>query len=233
VVEQRTLSAEFGRTEREAARADIARMVASAMGAAPLPQRLTGFLLGTWSDALLVTRLSEGEESDAWGDCVVTTGKLVAAARQGNVTALKALAEPVRQALRVRGLDEDAITAQLRGLEEAVVRGVPAQSGVAAAPESPELERPAASPEYLQIADRLAPDTWIEFRLHGHPPARVRLLTKFPKTGEFLFVSRDGVKASDWNRDDLAAAMQSGEAVILTGPNAPSAPSASMRWSRR
>ena len=55
----------------------------------------------------------------------------------------------------------------------------------------------------------------------------------FPKTGEFLFVNREGAKAGDWKRDDLAAAMQFGEAVILSGPNAPSTPTASGRWGRR
>jgi hypothetical protein len=94
-------------------------------------------------------------------------------------------------------------------------------------------ERPPASPEYLQLVDKLAPDTWIEFRLPGHPPARARLLTMFHKTGEFLFVNREGAKAGDWKRGDLAAAMQYGEAVILTGPTAPSGPAGSMRWGRR
>ena len=54
--------------------------------------------------------------------------------------------------------------------------------------------RPPASPEFLQLVDKLAPDTWIEFRLPGHPPARARLLTMFQKTGEFLFVNREGAK---------------------------------------
>lgn len=81
--------------------------------------------------------------------------------------------------------------------------------------------------------DKLAPDAWFEFRLPGHPPARARLLTKFPKTGEFLFVNREGAKASDWKRDELAVAMQVGEAVVLTGPNAPAGPTPSMRRGRR
>jgi hypothetical protein len=234
LLERHTLTAEVGRSEREAAREAVAKIVAGAVGNTPLPRALTDFLRGSWSDALFVIRLQDGAESTAWGTGVETTGKLVALVARGDAGGFGDLAVHLRDGLRRLGLEAAAAVAQVSALEQAVIAGATAGADDApVAPPNPVRARPAASPEYLQLVDKLAPDTWIEFRLPGHPPARARLLTMFQKTGEFLFVNREGAKAGDWKRDDLAAAMQFGEAVILTGPTAPSGPSAGGRWGRR
>jgi len=229
-----TLTAELGRSEREAAREAVAKIVAGAVGNTPLPRALTDFLRGSWSDALFVIRLQDGTDSAAWGTGVETSGKLVALVAQDGVEGFGELVGPLREGLQRLGLDATAAAAQVSALEQEVIACVAAgEMDSPIAPPTPVRERPPASPEYLQLVDKLAPDTWIEFRLPGHPPARARLLTTFHKTGEFLFVNREGAKAGDWKRDDLAVAMQYGEAVILAGPTAPSGPSAGGRWGRR
>jgi len=230
--EQRTLSAEVGRTERDSARADVNCLIDSAIGDTPLPEKFVEFLRGAWSDAMFVTLLREGEGSVAWRSGKEATGKLVAAGAQDSAQALAALSVRLREGLERLGLDDAAVAGHLRVLEAAIGASAPvAQETVVG--DSVQRTRPAASADFLHIVDKLAPDTWFEFRLPGHPPARARLLTKFPKTGEFLFVNREGAKASDWKRDELAAALQSGEAILLTGPNAPVGPVSSARWGRR
>ena len=234
LLERHTLTAEMGRSEREAAREAVRKIVAGAVDGTPLPRALTDFLRGSWSDALFVIRLQDGADSAAWGTGVETTGKLVALVARGDADGFGDLAGPLRDGLRRLGLDAAAATAQVGALEQAVIACATAGAvDSPVAPPNPVRVRPPASPEFLQLVDKLAPDTWVEFRLPGHPPARARLLTMFQKTGEFLFVNREGAKAGDWKRDDLAAAMQFGEAVILTGPTAPSGPSAGGRWGRR
>jgi len=234
LLERHTLTAEVGRSERDAAREAVGKVVAGAVGGISLPRALTDFLRGSWSDALFVIRLQDGADSAAWGTGVETTGKLVALVARGDADGFGELAAHMRDGLRRLGLEAGAAATQVSALEQAVITCATAGAvDSPVAPPTPVRVRPPAAPEYLQLVDKLAPDTWFEFRLPGHAPARARLLTMFPKTGEFLFVNREGAKAGDWKRDDLAAAMQFGEAVILSGPNAPSTPTASGRWGRR
>ncbi len=214
VLEQRTLVAETGRAEAQAAREAIAQLIGGATADIALPKMVTGFLRGKWSDALFVIRLRDGAASEEWAEAVETTGRLIAlagtAASAGDFAPISA---GIRAGLARLGLDEATVEQMTDDLESAL--GASKVLSPGGAPVRP--VRAAAAVRFLQIVDKLAPDTWIEFRIPGVTTYRARLLTRIPRTGQFLFVNREGVKASDWSREELALAVEHGEAVILGG----------------
>lgn len=216
LMEQHAAIAELGRTERDAARVSVAREISSLLSDVTVPRVVGDFLRGAWSDALFVIRLQYGADGSQWADAIRTTSALLVVAARRSGVDMTAVAPGVLVALRTLGLDEDSAAAELRTLEQAL-----GSTGVVA---STVRARAEPSAEFLQQADKLAPDTWIEFRPPGAPARRARLLTKYPKTGEFVFVNGDGSKVGDWKHADLAAALQAGEAVVVAGPNAPSPP---------
>ncbi len=220
VLEQRTLAAETGRVEAQAAREVIAQLIGGATADIALPKVVTGFLRGKWSDALFVIRLRDGAGSEEWAQAVEATGRLIAlAGAETPAGDFAPVAAGVRMGLARLGLDEATVESMLADVESALGANKVAAPGTS--PARP--VRAAASPRFVQIADKLAPDTWIEFRMPGVTTHRARLLTKIPRTGQFLFVTREGAKASDWSLEELALAIEHGEAVILgsAGGSAP------------
>ena len=212
LLEQHAAIAELGSTERDAVRVSVVREISSLLGDATVPRVVGDFLRGAWSDALFVISLQYGADSPLWADAIRTTSALLAVATRRPGADISAVAPGVLGVLRTLGLDEDSAAAEMRTLEQAL-----GSTGVVA---STVRARAEPSAEYLQQADKLAPDTWIEFRLPGVAARRARLLTKYPKTGEFVFVNGDGSKVGDWKHADLAAALQAGDAVVVAGPNA-------------
>jgi len=229
LLEQRTLSAATGKAEAQAARQAIAAVIAAAVEGKSLPAGVVDFLRGDWSDALFVIRLTDGDDSAVWGIALETTGRLVTLVEQGRVEGYAAIARGLKNGLLRLGMDEALAATRVAALEKQIgLEGTqPVAQQKVAAPAAP--ARPPASPEYLLMVDKLAPDTWFEFRKPGAEPQRARLLTMIRKTGQFLFVNREGAQAGEWKREDLAAALQCGEVSMLTGPTAPS----SGRWGRR
>lgn len=90
-----------------------------------------------------------------------------------------------------------------------------APSAPAPAPAPHVAIRPPASPEFVQLVDKLAPDQWLELRPSGAPRRRLQLLTRIPRSGLFVFADAEGAKAGEWSRNDLASMIENGEAVIL------------------
>ncbi|MFM7272838.1 MAG: DUF1631 family protein, partial [Gammaproteobacteria bacterium] len=88
------------------------------------------------------------------------------------------------------------------------------------APPAAAVSRPQASPEFVQLVDKLAPDTWVELRAPGQERKRIQLVARMPRTGMFSFVDAEGQKAGEWSRNDLAHMIENAEAVILRGQGA-------------
>ena len=104
------------------------------------------------------------------------------------------------------------------GSELSVATDPAAQAAVleaASVPAPRVVIRPPASAEFLQLVDKLAPDQWLELRPSGAPRRRLQLLTRIPRSGLFVFADVEGAKAGEWSRNDLAAMIENGEAVIL------------------
>lgn len=77
--------------------------------------------------------------------------------------------------------------------------------------------RPPASSEFVQLVDKLAPDTWVELRPPGQDRVRIQFVSRIPRTGMFSFLDAGGNRAGEWSRNDLAHMIENGEAVILRG----------------
>lgn len=88
-----------------------------------------------------------------------------------------------------------------------------------AAPAAP-ASRPPASPEFVQLVDKLEPDTWLELRAPGQERKRIQFVARVPRTGMCSFVDTAGQRAGEWSRNDLAHMIENGEAVILRGQGA-------------
>jgi hypothetical protein len=215
----RTLSAGAGREEAQAARAAVSETVANAIGGVSLPRAIADFLRGPWSDTLFVIRMKEGASSSEWGLASESTMRLVAAARPDRAPgAFGATAKGLVHALVRAGSDEASATLRVQTLEAAIAGEAGAQepaSGSAVKPEAP--QRPPASPEFLQLVDKIAPDTWVEFREAGGQRRRAKVLTRVPRTGTFVFVDDAGAKVGEIHRAELAAMIENAEAKVLHG----------------
>jgi hypothetical protein len=203
----------------QVARAAVSEMLGNAIGAAALPRAVLEFLRGPWSDALFVIRSRDGVESSAWGLAAESTARLVAATRPDRApSAFAIVARGLVQALVRAGSDESSATSRVRALEAAIAgEGGAAEpaTGAAAKPAAP--QRPPASTEFLQLVDRIAPDTWVEFREPGGQRRRAKVLNRVPRTGSFVFVNDDGSKAGEIHRAELAAMIENAEAKVLHG----------------
>jgi hypothetical protein len=210
-----SLTEQVGKGEAQAARAAVAETISGAAAVAPLPGAVIEFLRGPWSDALFVIRLREGESSTEWGLAVETTARLVAATRtDGARSAFEVAAQGLQRGLGRLGLDDASAQQKVRALE-AALSGPDAGPAVAAAPRV--ASRPPASTEFVQIVDRLSPDAWVEFREPGGVRRRLRLASRIPRTGQFVFVDVEGARALEVARNDLAAMIEQAEAKILHG----------------
>jgi hypothetical protein len=210
-------SAEISKADAQAARAEVAALVSETASGAALPSAVLEFLRGAWSDALFVIRMREGDSGSDWGLAVETTQRLVAATRTDAPSGAFDVVSPgiVRGLLRL-GMDEDAANRKTQALGKAIAGGDPAsESPFAAAPKA--AARPPASPEFIQLVDRLAVDGWVELREADGSRRRVKLLTRNPRTSMLSFVNADGEKVAEIPRGDLASMIESADAKILHG----------------
>lgn len=208
---------EVNRADAQAARAAVAAVVSETASGVALPHAGLEFLRGPWSDALLVIRLRDGEASAEWGLAVETTRRLVAATRTDAPAGdLELVAQGIRRGLQRLGMDAESAARKVQALATAIAGGDPAsERAQPAAPKAP--TRPPASPEFVQLVDRLAVDGWVELREPGSVRRRVKLLLRNPRTSMLSFVDAAGDKAAEIARGDLASMIEQGEARILHG----------------
>jgi hypothetical protein len=214
----------LGREGAQVARAAVSEMLGDVIGTASLPRPVLEFLRGPWSDALFVIRSREGAESSAWGLAAESTTRLVAATRPDRAPgAFAIVARGLVQALVRAGTDEASATTRVRALDAAVTGEGGAAEPASGSAKPAAAQRPPASTEFLHLVDRIAPDTWVEFREPGGQRRRAKVLNRVPRTGSFVFVNDDGSKAGEIHRAELAAMIENAEAKVLhgTGGGAP------------
>ena len=223
LLESRTLNAEMGKAEAEAARKAVAELIDEGVSGTALQPAVLEFLRGAWSDALFVVRLQDGAESGAWQLAVETTARLLtsarAADRQGGGFAV--LAQGLKLGLKRLGQGDDVVANALANVEKALREAAPADSSVTPSPTAARSRQrvETAGEKTLELVDKLSPDTWVEFQDAGGGEARrARLLTRIPASGQLLFVNRSGAKAGEWSRNDFALAVERGTAVIVSEP---------------
>lgn len=95
---------------------------------------------------------------------------------------------------------------------------VQAEPEVALAPEpvpqpevAPEPEPEATiDPEWLARADQMRVGSWVELKRDEDTRLRCKLAAFIKATGKYIFVNRSGAKVAEYQREELATAMQTG-----------------------
>src|SRR5690554_4647317 len=128
------------------------------------------------------------------------------------------------------GAFQKLVTAPVEVEDEPVVDELPevsepepavqAEPEVALAPEpvpqpevAPEPEpEPEATidPEWLARADQMRVGSWVELKRDDDTRLRCKLAAFIKATGKYIFVNRSGAKVAEYQREELATAMQSG-----------------------
>jgi pyruvate/2-oxoglutarate dehydrogenase complex dihydrolipoamide acyltransferase (E2) component len=78
-------------------------------------------------------------------------------------------------------------------------------------------ERAPASPEFVQLVDKMAPDSWVEIKESGGTRRRIKLFARVARTGQMQFVDEAGARVGEYSRNELASMIEQGDAKILHG----------------
>ena len=113
--------------------------------------------------------------------------------------------EPVVDELPEVSEPEPAVQA---GPEVALTPEPVPQPEVAPEPE-PEPEA-TIDPEWLARADQVRVGSWVELKRDDDTRLRCKLAAFIKATGKYIFVNRSGAKVAEYQREELATAMQSG-----------------------
>lgn len=97
-----------------------------------------------------------------------------------------------------------------------------AETGASTAAESPPPSEPVAtgsesvavSGQWLEKADSLRVGSWIELS-RDDTKVRCKLAAFIKATGKYIFVNRSGAKVAEYQREELAAEMESGNVAML------------------
>ncbi|HLV76411.1 MAG TPA: DUF1631 domain-containing protein [Marinobacter sp.] len=74
---------------------------------------------------------------------------------------------------------------------------------------------PVVAPEWLAQADEMRVGSWVELQRDDDTRLRCKLAAFIKATGKYIFVNRSGAKVAEYQRDELAAAMQAGQVGML------------------
>ena len=113
--------------------------------------------------------------------------------------------EPVVDELPEVSEPEPAVQAEP---EVALAPGPVPQPEVAPEPE-PEPEA-TIDPEWLARADQVRVGSWVELKRDDDTRLRCKLAAFIKATGKYIFVNRSGAKVAEYQREELATAMQTG-----------------------
>ncbi|MEC7376743.1 MAG: DUF1631 family protein, partial [Pseudomonadota bacterium] len=134
--------------------------------------------------------------------------------------------EPVETAADAAPADTDAgvsarIEPPVESKPSAAPTEAPVESGSTAEPETTAPEASAATAselpvpgQWLEKADSLRVGSWIELT-RDETKVRCKLAAFIKATGKYIFVNRSGAKVAEYQREELAAEMQSGNVAML------------------
>lgn len=130
--------------------------------------------------------------------------------------------EPVAAPEQPPQVTEPAVTEAEAVAEAAVEAEVrPGESASAAAeqavaePEPMMDASPVIAEEWLSRADQLRVGSWVELQRDADTRLRCKLAAFIKATGKYIFVNRSGAKVAEYQRDELAMAMQEGAISML------------------
>lgn len=237
VIEQRTRDAEAGRARTRAAKREVEALLDRKRSGLALPTEIEQFVSDRWARVLTFVHLRDGADSERWFSAVKTLDDLLTSAmpaetdydREQRRREVPLLLRALREGLGWIGSGRDEIASELKSLEgvlEALndssgVRPQPTLIVAREVPVEPSNEPhdgaagPTASNEALQRIAALQPGQWVEIHDSDRATVRARLMTVIEEEWRYVFVNRRGMKIAERHRDDLAAALEAGELVII------------------
>jgi len=238
VAERRHADAARGKEKLALARARASLAIASLVAGKRLPDFVHALLAQAWTDALALTALRHGEDSDAWKKQLGLAERIVRRADDPNARAQQlpeaeadALRQDIEKTLTQVGYQDQDSAAVARCLTQGsrVEDWMDAAEqalriGAVTRPES-DVSAPQAvdggpldADERVCLAKlRLLPfGTWFEFAAEpGRDRARRKLSWFSVATGQALFVNRRGQKSTELTLEALARLIGRGQARVL------------------
>ncbi len=232
VAERRHVDAARGKEKLVLAKQRAATVLDEAIGDKSLPKFLHTLLSQAWADALTLSLLRHGEDSEDWKRQLAVTQKIVAV-NVGTMAVPEGLDQHIQSALTQVGYHVDEATVIARRLTAGMAEGeddaasrtelamklkARARLGEEAIAKAPPL--PPRSPDeetcYNQL--RTLPfGTWFEFTSNQQGDMVRRRLSWFSTvTNHALFVNQRGHRIGEHSLDALARMMASGQARIVT-----------------
>ncbi len=238
IAERRQIDAARGRDKLELARLQASAEIAAVLGERSLPKFSATLFDQAWADALTLSLLRNGEESDAWRKLRATTGRLVDACTSGGDEPDPELLASVQDTLGQVGYHDDDAAAIARMLasgrsdDNALISRTELimqmksrarlgeQSALQSAPDrAPRTEAEQAAWEHLRA---LPEGSWIEIADAADDTVRrVKLAWLSVKTGQTLLLNRRGQRVNGGDLDTLARQYARGGLRVVddgTGP---------------
>lgn len=206
------------------ARRRVQEVLDTRLAARRVPQPLIALLDAGWRDLLTTTWLRHGEHSNVWKEYLGLVDELLAIGadvnRQFDLRELLGLLKA--------GLEETA-TVNSRMQQGAIAALKPLLSGPQRLLHDvewlllPPVKGEGGSAEerwlqkWLERAQRLMPGDWLELQHRRAEAECLRLAWRDGEGSRFVFVNRQGLKAGDFSRHELATLMHAGNVLVRPG----------------
>jgi hypothetical protein len=232
MAERRHVEAARGKEKLEIAKRLAAETIAGMIGQRKPHKFVRALIEQAWADALTLTLLRHGDDSDEWRQMLETTRRIVTACCDKGAVPDPELATQVEAALSRVGYHGDeaaAISRRLASLREEDDGA--SRTELAAAlktrtrlgeggghPEKQELapRTPEEQAQYERVRD-LPFGTWIEFVSNQQGDVVRKRLSWYSKvTGHALFVNLRGQRVGEQSLDSLARMLARGQARVVT-----------------
>ncbi|MES2919806.1 MAG: DUF1631 family protein [Pseudomonadota bacterium] len=220
---ERVCLAAEGEQRLAEARHQVQEALDARLAGRKVPQPVLTLLDAGWRDLLVSTCLRQGGRGGYWDIYLGVVEELLAiAADPQRPFDLRALLQLLKQGLAEGG------DSHPHRQQQAIAELKPLLGGAARLAEDP-VAWVAIPPrkagvdkgerwleKWLERADRLQPGDWLELQHRGAAAERLCLAWRDAAGQRFVFVNRQGQKAADFARQELASLMHTGHALACT-----------------
>lgn len=203
----------------------------------PVPEPVIELIEHGWKDLMMLCLFREGEDSRPWDLTLEIIDQLTARLvpgsppREGGLLKVEALLRLIHKGLS-KVHDSEGAHDQILGRVGRLLEGELADVTLRSyqTPEDIGLTDPGAiedkqlqgiSPRWLKRARSLKPGQWLETRMAQQSPQLMQLAWIASDLTQFVFASRQGLKAAEMDLAQVALALQEGQLVICDEASLP------------